>query len=481
MTFRIILLALFTMTIILGMQALQADDLIVINGMARTLSRINLENGTVDNNFITLGYVPNHVICHKNKAYVVNSESADMYVINLENDSLEQIIDIGMGKNPMFASFINDSIVLVTNWIANTISRININSYMVTDEFPIGLRPQGILTVGERTYITINEFDPTDTTYGQGRLAVWDNLGDSIISTFDVGKNPQDLDIGPDGRLYVVCSGDYDTVPGTLYMIDTSLLAPVDSLQTATTPFPPNDVVVCPTGVGFLAAGGWVDQGEVYTFDITGDSLLHGEGNPLYTYKGVIAVVPATDSTVYTLNFGADNITEIDSAGNIHAVYYIGVGPVSADNNKPEYVCIDSDNDGYGDPGHPENMCPDDNCPLIYNPDQADYDGDQVGDSCDNCIYVFNPDQADGDGNGIGDACDYICGDANADESINVSDAIWIINFVFEGGNPPDPLMSGDVNCTGAVNVADAVWIINHVFAGGNQPCDTDGNGEPDC
>jgi hypothetical protein len=75
----------------------------------------------------------------------------------------------------------------------------------------------------------------------------------------------------------------------------------------------------------------------------------------------------------------------------------------------------------------------------------------------------------------------YICGDANSDEDVNVSDAVYIINYVFAGGNPPDPLESGDVNCDGTCNVSDAVFIINYVFVGGNEPCDTDGDGIPDC
>ena len=54
--------------------------------------------------------------------------------------------------------------------------------------------------------------------------------------------------------------------------------------------------------------------------------------------------------------------------------------------------CVDSDGDGYGDPGHPENVCPDDNCPYVYNPDQTDTDGDEVGDSCDVCPYHENDD-----------------------------------------------------------------------------------------
>ncbi len=75
----------------------------------------------------------------------------------------------------------------------------------------------------------------------------------------------------------------------------------------------------------------------------------------------------------------------------------------------------------------------------------------------------------------------YVCGDANGDESVNVSDAVYIINYVFSGGNPPDPLAAGDANCDGTCNVSDGVWIINYVFTGGHNPCDNDGDGVPDC
>jgi hypothetical protein len=75
----------------------------------------------------------------------------------------------------------------------------------------------------------------------------------------------------------------------------------------------------------------------------------------------------------------------------------------------------------------------------------------------------------------------YVCGDANSDESVNVSDAVSIINYVFIGGVPPSPLVAGDVNCDGTCNVSDAVAIINYVFIGGYDPCDPNDDGIPDC
>ncbi len=133
----------------------------------------------------------------------------------------------------------------------------------------------------------------------------------------------------------------------------------------------------------------------------------------------------------------------------------------------------DGDDDGVGD------VC--DNCQQESNPDQLDDDEDGFGNVCDNCPTVYNPGQEDEDGDNVGDVCDYICGDANGDGEVNVSDGVFIINFVFAGGPAPARFEAANANCDEAVNVSDAVWIINYVFVGGNIPCDVDKDGIPDC
>ena len=63
-------------------------------------------------------------------------------------------------------------------------------------------------------------------------------------------------------------------------------------------------------------------------------------------------------------------------------------------------------------------------------------------------------------------------GDANCDGNINLMDAVWIINYVFNGGPAPIPrVWAGDCNCDYTSNLQDAVWIINYVFSGGTPPC----------
>ena len=76
---------------------------------------------------------------------------------------------------------------------------------------------------------------------------------------------------------------------------------------------------------------------------------------------------------------------------------------------------------------------------------------------------------------------EYIIGDTNNDGAVNVSDPVWIINYVFMGGDPPIPYQAGDANCDVTVNVSDAVWLINYIFLSGNLPGDLDGDGIVDC
>lgn len=64
----------------------------------------------------------------------------------------------------------------------------------------------------------------------------------------------------------------------------------------------------------------------------------------------------------------------------------------------------------------------------------------------------------------------FIRGDATADGLVNLGDAIYILNFLFKNGPPPNPMAAGDTNCDGTVSLSDAIYLLNFLFKEGNPP-----------
>ena len=201
--------------------------------------------------------------------------------------------------------------------------------------------------------------------------------------------------------------------------------------------------------------------------------------------------------------------------------------------NYPLKTFPDQDKDGVADS--------DDNCPTVYNPDQADWDKDGVGDACDNCWYVANadqhasgncppppyaadphcgdacsgidtdgdgypdgsdncplvknPDQADSDGDGVGDACDncrfvYNPGQTDSDGD-GVGDACDNCRYVKntdQADRDGDCSLfslpySSDPHCGNACDECpdDPVKRLAGVCGCGHSETDSDGDGTPDC
>jgi len=376
----------------------QPKTLYVVNGLAETLSKINLENGTVANHITNLGVAPNQVVVRDNRAYVVNSLSSNIQTIDLTADTTLGFINLGSNRNPWAMAFLDSQTAFVTNFVTNSISKIDVVAESVLAEYPIGQSPEGLCILNGKIFVCNTGFNPNDFSYGQGTVAVFDPQLDSIVAIINVGKNPQSIKRDYQGELNVVCTGDYGSIEGSVYVINPNTYSVIDSILIGGTP---NSVSIAWDKTAYLSAGGFVGNGLVYTYESQTDSVLHGEANPIMVDLGATDVLVDKAGFCYVACFSSSTILKIDSAGNILDTFSVGDGPLSS---------------------------------ALFDPRKS--------------------------------------GDANGDGNIQLADIIFLVNYIFKGGNPPDPLAFGDLNCDLKVNLGDIIHLVNFVFKGGPPGCE---------
>jgi DNA-binding beta-propeller fold protein YncE len=297
----------------------------IVNGLAETLSMIDLETGAVTNHIVTLGETPNQVAYYDEYLYVVNSISADVMKINAATHQIEFEFDLPLGSNPYNIAFY-DGYGYVTGWVSGKIYRLNLASNTIEGELEIGGYPEGLIGFDGFLYVTQTYFDPDNFSYGQGKIARID-IGDfTFIADYNVGKNPQWISAAPDGRLHLVCTGDYVDVEGSVYIFDPAANAVSDSILMGGQPA---NLAVSPSGIGYLAAGGWMSNGYVYSYDVFSGDIIRGPSNPINVGLGASSVAADSLGYVYSCNFGDDTVSKIDLSGNVTGSYPLGDGPLS--------------------------------------------------------------------------------------------------------------------------------------------------------
>ncbi len=117
-----------------------------------------------------------------------------------------------------------------------------------------------------------------------------------------------------------------------------------------------------------------------------------------------------------------------------------------------------------------------------YSLATADLDGNDLADMVTINVYrhsvsvLRNQSQKrtskDLDLNGIPDECPvpFRRGDANVDGSLNLTDAIYLLVYLFLGGQEPRCREAGNINADSGIDLSDPVSLLSFLFLGGPQP-----------
>jgi len=61
-------------------------------------------------------------------------------------------------------------------------------------------------------------------------------------------------------------------------------------------------------------------------------------------------------------------------------------------------------------------------------------------------------------------------GDVNEDEVIDLTDVLFLVNYLYKEGPAPDPLRLGDVTADCVVDLSDVLFLINYLYKNGSAP-----------
>ena len=370
----------------------------VIHTSGETLSKINLNTDAVVNNITTLGSdlqsYPSQIVVRDTMAYVLNSGTDEIQVIDLNAEQTRGYIAMEDGVNPFWLAFLDNQYVYVTELVTGTLDKVDVTTGQVVGQWPVGVSPEGVVIHEAKVYVAITAFDFNTWQYGQGRVVVFDTEGDSILTAIDVGTNPQYLDVDTAGLIHVVCTGDYWSSFGIVYVIDPSADAVLDSIPVGGSP---GTITIGPDNIAYLAAGGWTDDGYVFNYNATSYDVYHDDVAPLVVDSGCMMVVAYQDSMPFVGTF-RDYVTRIDAGGGEHYRYAVGDGPTHAAFN---YLPGDINGDFVIDIGD-----------LVYLVDWAFTGGESP---------VYPRWRGNMDGLGGND----------------IADIVYLVDFMFTGGPPP--------------------------------------------
>ncbi|UCE19216.1 MAG: hypothetical protein JSV84_02390 [Gemmatimonadota bacterium] len=287
----------------------------VMNALARTLSKMNVESGDIVNDMFVVGDIPSRIRIRNDKIYVVNSIPPEVMVIDGRTESVAKRIPLPEGSNPWDIVFSAAGQAYVSLYVANTIAVVDLETGTVTGEIDVGEGPQGLLIVGNTAYVANTGGWPD---YDPATVCVIDVLSKTVTKTLAVAMNPQELAVAPDGKVHVLCSGMWGGNGGKVYVIDpygdadwTPMV--VDSVLLGGFP---GDIAITSEGIGYVTDWGDERNGFLYSYDTFTGEILHDATHPLRVGKGAMRLLwDARSGDLYVSNFADDTVQRIDSGG----------------------------------------------------------------------------------------------------------------------------------------------------------------------
>ena len=228
--FLLFSLYLANLFIISPVTAQQQRMAVVINGLNKfeTLSVVNLDHPdlkkAVSADIAQLGVAPNDVQINGNLAYIVNTFSHHVQVINLKTGDSLGVISTGIGSEPEKIALLNNDRAYVTCGGTDEVVLIDLKGKMVLQRIQTGSKPWGLTILNKKVYVANSAaiWTGQEMKYGQSSVSVISTDTNQLITTIEVPTNATEVTSDANNTVLVVSTGDYSQVLGELILIDSN-------------------------------------------------------------------------------------------------------------------------------------------------------------------------------------------------------------------------------------------------------------------
>jgi YVTN family beta-propeller protein len=218
-----------------------------------TVSFYSRSNATVSNdifqakNGYPLGNIVQSMDIYNSKAYIVVNNAGKVEVA--DGNSFASSGAITGFTYPRYFLGINSSKGYVSEWgsggISGAIKVVDLSTNTITSTIVTGKGAEGMALAGSKVYVACSGGYDNDSV-----VTVINSNTNSVITSINVGANPKGIKMDANGKLWVLCSGQWDPTytfllkTGKLVRIDTASNAVDLSLSFSSTTSQPSSLVI---------------------------------------------------------------------------------------------------------------------------------------------------------------------------------------------------------------------------------------------
>ena len=271
-----------------------------------------------------LGSLGDDIKISAEKVYILMSGSENLEVISLsDHETIQSSSFAGSNPHDLLIDAARNR-AYITRLFASSVLIIDLGTLQPIDTVSVGANPQGMLLFNDHLFVC-------NSGYGLDRTVSVINVVSGVVdTTLAVRDGPGGVVLGPDGRIWVSCSGNAFGAPPTLgavFLINPGSLAVEDS------------ILFLENLWGSIAAG---TDGSIYILGVSPGSFFGGPVHKIVsaTHSVSLNFIPGTfyslavdslSGEIYTADvkdFNGDGEVDIfKSDGTLQKTFTVQLGP----------------------------------------------------------------------------------------------------------------------------------------------------------